>query len=486
MTSTSSLSDEQRVGQEFCTFLTNSCSPFHVVEDLVSRCKTKGFKQISEKEEWNLKQNGLYYLTRNQSAFIAVAVGGKYKPGNGFTIMAGHSDQPVLKLKPVSKISSNGFLQLAVECYGGGLWHTWFDRDLSVAGRVLVAKDKALHSMLVKIKRPILRIPSLAIHMNRSVNDSGFLFNLQQHLSPILATSTIIEKEQKKNEKCVCEKDQKEDKEKKEEKKDDKEKAEDEHHSALMECIAKELSVKPEDIKAVELMLYDTQPAQLGGLTSEFVYGRGLDNLCSTFTITKAFLQSVEMKDSLANDDRIRVMAIFDHEECGSQSTHGASSDMMKQILARLVGNEKLYDVAIAKSFLISSDTAHAVHPNYSDKHDERHKPHMQKGLVVKTNSNQRYATTPMTAYPLFAIAKKHNIPLQKFSMRNDMPCGTTIGPILSALTSIRTVDVGIPQHSMHSIRESCHVSDVESTIRLLAHFYDEFPALDETIHVDT
>jgi len=448
-----------------------------------------GFKALSERDNWKLEPNGKYYFTRNQSTLIAFAVGGKWKPGNGFVIAAAHTDSPVLKVKPISRVCKHGYLQVGVEPYGGGLWTTWFDRDLSVAGRVIVSNDDDDHdgrgtftSRLVCIRKPILRIPMLAIHLQRDISDKGFNPNKQTHVLPLLATSikntldkTIpappsdSKKENSENVRTTN--------------------MIDEHHSLLLNLIAAELAVSVNNIRDFELSLFDTQPSVLGGAYSEFVFSPRLDNLCMSYISLRALIDSVtdSSSSSLSNECMIRMTALFDNEEIGSESQAGAASNLMNSLLTRINGNNDNNNItaAIRKSMLISADMAHAVHPNYSDVHEENHRPHIHKGLVIKHNGNQRYATNSLTAFPVFEIARRHNIPLQKFCVRNDVACGSTIGPILSANTGIRTVDVGVPQLSMHSIREMAGTADIQSSHALLIAIFREFAETDTKIHVD-
>jgi aspartyl aminopeptidase len=420
--------------------------------------KQAGYKQISETkpDDWkSCGPNSKFFFTRNQSTLFAVSVGGNYVPGNGLSIVGAHTDSPNIRVKPVSKITKSGFNQVGVETYGGGLWHTWFDRDLSIAGRVIIDDGKGgFESRLVKVNRPILYIPNLAIHLNREVNDSGFKPNFETHLLPILSTVVKEKLDAKEN---------------------------DSHHSSLLRLLAEEMNVQPEQIRDFELSLYDVNPSAIGGLNNEFIFSARLDNLMMSFCSLKALLNS---DSTLASEKNIRIAALFDHEEIGSESAQGAASSMMRSVIERMVG-ESLSKQALRKSFLVSADMAHALHPNYAEKHESNHRPFFHKGLVVKYNTKQRYATNCVSSFLLKEIAKRHNIPLQEFVVRNDVACGSTIGPILSANTEIRTIDVGIPQLGMHSIREMCGTDDVGHAINILTQFYNEFSILDATLQVD-
>jgi len=485
---------EAAVANDFIKFIRGCPSQFHAVEQAKKLLKDGGFEQISEREsnDWTwssktLHPNGKYFFTRNQSTLVAFAVGGKYKSGAGFNIAAAHTDSPVLKVKPVSNIVKSGYIQVGVETYGGGLFHTWFDRDLSLAGRVIVKDDKdkdSYTSKLVCIDKPILRIPNLAIHLDREVSEKGFNPNRENHLLPILCSTIKNDLNQQVGVEASDKEEQKEATSAKKQKLDkpkESPKAEAEHSSVLMKILAEELKVNESDIRDFELCVYDTQPATIGGAMNEFIIARGLDNLMMCFVSLRALLESSEAK-SLAGEEQIRMIALFDNEEVGSQSCMGAASSLVNQVLQRLNADSTTYDSAIRKSFLMSCDMAHGLHPNYADKHEANHRPMLHKGLVIKQNANQRYASNSISIFLLCEIAKKHGLPVQKFCVRNDSACGTTIGPILAANVGMRTVDVGIPQWSMHSIRETCGTGDVVSSIELIKKVFEEFSSLDQSL----
>lgn len=329
--------ETKRAG-DFLEFINASPSQFHAVETTVKSLVAAGFAQVSERDaKWNVLPGGKYFYTRNQSSVVAFIVGMKWQPGNGFTISAAHTDSPVLKVKPVSKVSKNGYLEVGVEPYGGGLWHTWFDRDLTVAGRVMIASGGDYVMKLVHIKRPILRIPTLAIHLNREVNDKGFIFNKQTHMLPVIATNVAEQLNGARKDSPMS----------------------NDHHPLLIELLAKELDVAPEDIRDFELSLTDMQPAGFGGAHNEFIFSRALDNLCMSHICSQALIASAT-SESINNEEKIRIVALFDHEECGSASVMGAASNGMYQLLNKLNADPASYDAAIAKSFLVSADMAHA------------------------------------------------------------------------------------------------------------------------------
>lgn len=470
------------VAADLIDFLNASPTAFHAVEEAKRRLKVAGYDQISEREDWELEAGKKYFFTRNHSTIIAFAIGKKYVAGNGFYIIGAHTDSPCLKLKPVSKVSKGGYLEVGVQTYGGGLWHTWFDRDLTIAGRIIIRKGKEASTtyshQLVRIEEPIMRIPTLAIHLDRGVND-GFKVNNQTHLAPVLATSVKAElnKEAAENgkiENAVPA---------------EKKKTKEAHHSILLQVLASKLNCEPDDICDFELQACDSQPSIIAGAMKEFIFSGRLDNLCMSFCSLKALVDATASEGSLEDETGVRMVALFDHEEVGSNSAQGAGSPVMFDALSRVTStfssDLKLVKIAIQRSFLVSADMAHALHPNYMDKHEDNHQPKMHGGLVIKHNANQRYATNAVTSFIFREIATKHNLPVQDFVIRNDMPCGSTIGPILASGVGIRTVDVGAPQLSMHSIREMCAVDDVKYSYEHFKAFFEELRHLDAKIAVD-
>ncbi|KAJ7544885.1 hypothetical protein O6H91_09G097500 [Diphasiastrum complanatum] len=494
----------EEVARGLLEFLNASPTPFHAVKESQKRLLAAGYTYLSEREDWNVQPGGKYFFTRNFSTIVAFAIGKRFNAGNGFIIVGAHTDSPCLKLKPISKVSRGGFLEVGVQTYGGGLWHTWFDRDLTAAGRVIIKHENGDEGIgysheLVNIKEPILRIPTLAIHLDRDVKEQGFKFNTQNQLIPVLATSikaelnrptpvaTSIEADgaflTKGQDKGINQADKV-----RAAKGDDLESGR--HHPVLLQLLADELGCQPGEICDFELQVCDTQPSLLGGAFKEFIYSGRLDNLCMSFCSLKALIDASCLA-SLEEEVGVRMVALFDHEEVGSNSAQGAGSPIMFDALKRITmsiragPSQGLYEKAIQQSFLVSADMAHCLHPNYLDKHDDNHQPKMHKGLVIKHNANQRYATNAVTSFMFREIAKLHELPTQDFVVRNDMPCGSTIGPILASGVGIRTVDVGAPQLSMHSVREMCGVDDVAYAYWHFKAFYEDFSKLDAQLRVD-
>ncbi|KAF2500901.1 peptidase M18, aminopeptidase I [Lophium mytilinum] len=495
--------------EDFLSFVNASPTPFHAVKSAKLRLEKAGFKPIKERDSWasKLQPGEKYYLTRNASSIVAFAIGKKWKAGNSIGMIGAHTDSPCLRLKPVSKRQSDGFLQVACETYGGGLWHTWFDRDLSIAGRAMVkTKDGSIEQRLVKVDRPILRIPTLAIHLDRQEN---FQFNKETQLYPIAGLvaaelnrqgKTGDEKEEPKSEDGPFEPLQT---------------PTERHHPFIVEIVAEEAGVKPADILDFELVLYDTQKSVIGGLNNELIFSARLDNLVMSFCSVEGLIASVASPSALDDDSTIRLIALFDHEEIGSQTAQGADSNLLPAVIRRLSvlpasdsNSDKSYDKveaesatayeqSLSTSFLISADMAHSVHPNYPAKYESAHRPEMNKGTVIKVNANARYATNSPGIVLLQEAARRakktsiskssasHGVPLQLFVVRNDSSCGSTIGPMLSAALGARTLDLGNPQLSMHSIRETGGAHDIDHAINLFESFFENFKELETQILVD-
>tara|TARA_B110001452_G_scaffold177293_1_gene148704 strand:+ start:200 stop:1807 length:1608 start_codon:yes stop_codon:yes gene_type:complete len=485
-------------------FLDASPDPFHATAYLSRRLEEAGFAELEERDPWSgsVKPGGKYYYVRDRSCLVAFSVGGAYEPGNGFKVLGAHTDSPNLKLKPRSKLGSKhgkaNCLQLDVQCYGGGLWHTWFDRDLSISGRVFLREgDGTVVQRLVKIKQPVLRVPNLAIHLQSADEREAFKVNKEDHLQPIVADSLLAYDLAKAaadalggSEAADAGAEGGDDAKPKEdtERPDATKPWEKAQEPVLLRLLAAELGVEVETIADFELNLYDTQAAAVGGAHGEYLYASRLDNLASCFTATEALVSHAT--SHLDADTEVSLVALFDHEEVGSESATGAGSPVMGDAVRRIstalsagVGHEDLYAAALRRSFVFSVDMAHAVHPNYEAKHEKGHGPKMNQGIVIKSNANQRYASTGLTSFIVREIARRAELPPpQEFVVRNDCPCGSTIGPIISAGTGMRAVDLGMPQLSMHSVREMQGVHDLGAAIKLFEGFLRHFRDIDEQV----
>lgn len=484
------------LAEKAATFLTQSPDPFHAVHNVVQRLQEAGFQGLTSSNPFtNLQAGGKYYYTVESSTLVAFTVGPKFQAQQpfGFHMIGGHTDSPNLKIKPRSKKNASGCTMLGVECYGGGLWHTWFDRDLSVSGRVLIRKkeetdDGIIQQRLVKLEDPIARISTLCIHLQSAEERAGFTVNKENHTAPIVATDKIASQANDQA-KTVLE----EGAEAQVNSTTSNSAWKEGHEPLLLQAIAEQLDVPVDDIVDFELNLYDTQHAALGGIAKEFLYSARLDNLATVFCATEALCQyATDTSTSTTHADSadVSVMVAFDHEEVGSTSANGAGSPVMQEALQRIASglhggtmiSPDLYSACLRRSFILSIDQAHAIHPNYSSKHEAAHAPQLNAGVVIKTNSNQRYATNGITAFVIRELGRMAGIPIQEFVVRNDCPCGSTIGPTVSALTGIRTVDAGMPQLSMHSCREVMGIVDLYHGVELFKTFFSRFRELDNKL----
>lgn len=421
-------------------FLNNSPTSFQASEQIEKQLLQKGFIKLDETEEWKLNPGKKYYLVRNQSAIVAFVMGKKKPNQSGFHLAASHLDSPALKIKPEGFKTERNYAKLSVELYGSPIISTWLDRELSIAGRVLINKANSKKeiadnpkSVLIDLKKPIAIIPNAAIHLNREVN-KGFEYNAQNHLQAILQASVTGG-----------------------------------NTKTLKEIIADHLKVKVTDIVDFDLFLYDPNPATQIGSEKELIVSGRLDNLAMTHAILTSIIDS-----DAANKTSVAVF--YDHEEIGSMTPQGAMSSFTKDILHRICYAQGLTSeqamIAFRKSFLISADMAHAVHPNFAEKHDAAYMPLINHGPVIKLNASQRYATTTESSVVFEQVCQKAKVPVQKIINRSDMPSGSTIGPIASSKLSIPTVDIGNPMWAMHSIRETMGVFDHEYLISALKQFY--------------
>ncbi|PFH35482.1 aspartyl aminopeptidase [Besnoitia besnoiti] len=471
----------RKYGASFLSFVNETGSPYHSVQAVQRRLLASGFTQLDEREKWELRRGGKYFVTRNQACIAAFTIGENFRGSHsGFTIVAAHTDSPCLRLRPNSNLKKEGIQQAGIECYGGGLWHTWFDRGLGVAGKVVVKTENGLAEKLIRVDRPILVLPNLAIHLQSAEEIAAFKINKETHLQPILCTEVYRQLLEAQAGDCEVEKTA-----------EDKREAatgascplvdrknEDRAASPLLALVAKELGVQPDDVLEWDLCLMDATPSRFCGIHDEFVESPRLDNLGSTWAAFSALMEA-------APDSKDISLAVgFDHEEVGSESYTGAASTALVVWMERIVQCLDVFDVypqILSRSFLVSADMAHGVHPNYSERHQGQTKPLMQQGVVIKENSNQRYATNVATIALTRAVAQKGQVPLQLFTVKNDSRCGSTVGPILSTRLGVRTVDIGIPQWAMHSCRETCGILDLYALQLLLKEFYTSFRSIDST-----
>lgn len=422
---------ETNIISELTTFIEHAPTAFHAIDEIKMLLKKEGFQELKESEIWNLEPGKKYYVTRNNSSVIALKAG-KDLENYSFHVTASHSDSPAFKLKENAEIEiAKKYTVLNTEGYGGMICSTWFDRPLSLAGRVMVKNGDRIETKLVKINRDLLMIPSLAIHMDRKVNE-GRAINKQIDMLPVLSGSV-------------------------------KEPGE------VKSLVAKELGVETTDIYGMDLFLYNRMEAVRWGSDGEFIGCPRLDDLQCAFTSLKGFLEA-------ENDKNINVYACFDNEEVGSGTKQGAASTFLYDVLWRAnkaLGNtEEEYYRAVAGSFMLSCDNAHAVHPNYKQKTDATNCVYMNDGIVVKSHAGQKYTSDAVSVAVFKMICEKAGVPVQFFSNRSDEAGGSTLGNIAMAQVSMNTVDIGLPQLAMHSAYETAGVKDTEYMIKAVKTFY--------------
>ncbi|KAF2718941.1 peptidase M18, aminopeptidase I [Polychaeton citri CBS 116435] len=485
-----------RYCKPFCEFLTDNPTVFHAVDDLKRQLKEAGFTELSERDAWDVKAGGSYYVDRNGSSLIAFTVGAKYQPGNGAAILAGHVDALTAKLKPISSVPNKaGYVQLGVAPYAGGLNNTWWDRDLGVGGRVLVKEGNKIVTKLVKLGWPIARIPTLAPHFGAASQGN----NLETNMVPIIgldesdASTTNRKPADPFSRPSII---------------GSATTSGSQAHSfistqppRLVRAIGKELGLNANELSKIvnwELELFDTQPAQVGGLDKEFIFaGRIDDKLCS-WAALQALLESHADKHE-EDSSIIKVVGLFDDEEIGSLLRQGARGNFLPSTILRTVYNlagEKdssstfaanpasvtaadLGSRTFANSFLVSSDVTHAVNPNFLGAYLAQHAPHLNVGVVVSADSNGHMTTDAVSTALLTRCADKVGAKLQVFQIRNDSRSGGTVGPMLSSMTGIRAIDAGIPQLSMHSIRATTGSADPGLGVLCFRGFLEEFESVD-------
>ncbi|MCM0612338.1 M18 family aminopeptidase [Marinobacter sediminum] len=415
--------------KDLLKFLNSSPTPWHAVATMKSQLDAAGFEQLDERDDWSLARDQGYYVIRNGSSIVAFRTGKKDVTASGIRMVGAHTDSPCLKVKPNPELRRAGFFQLGVEVYGGVLLNPWFDRDLSLAGRVTVLdEDGKVRDTLVDFRKPVAFIPSLAIHLDREAN-SNRTVNAQTDLPPVLMQVPETDTTS--------------------------------FADLLRQQIATESGFKVRKVLGYELSFYDAREASFVGLRDEFMASARLDNLLSCYVGLQSLLD--------ASGDEAALLVCNDHEEVGSMSAEGAQGPFLSAVIERWCGSGRAR--AIAQSMMISADNAHGIHPNYLDKHDENHGPLLNQGPVIKVNHNQRYATNSRSAAVYRHISDELGLPHQTFVVRSDMGCGSTIGPLTAGNLGVTTLDIGVPQFGMHSIRELVGTEDGYTLFRVLAEF---------------
>ncbi|MFD3522673.1 M18 family aminopeptidase [Streptomyces sp. NPDC058653] len=420
---------------DLMTFLATSPTPYHAVASAAERLEKAGFRQVQETDAWEGTTGGKYVL--RGGALIAWYVPEGAEPHTPFRIVGAHTDSPNLRVKPIPDTGAYGWRQVAVEVYGGPLLNTWLDRDLGLAGRLSLRDGR---ERLVNVDRPLLRVPQLAVHLDRGVNSDGLKLNPQRHMQPIWGLGEAEEGD-------------------------------------LIRFVAEEAGVEASDIIGWDLMPHSVEPPAYLGRDRELVAGPRMDNLLSVHAGTAALAAVATAGGSGTALPYIPVLAAFDHEESGSQSDTGADGPLLGTVMERSVlargGSYEDRARALAGTVCLSSDTGHAVHPNYPERHDPTHHPRANGGPILKVNVNMRYATDGGGRAVFTAACERAGVPWQTFVSNNSMPCGTTIGPITAARHGIKTVDIGAAIVSMHSARELCGADDPFLLANALAAFLE-------------
>ncbi|MFK7975561.1 MAG: M18 family aminopeptidase [Halioglobus sp.] len=425
--------DQSQFNEALCDFISRATTPFHAVQAMAETLVEAGFQKLEVGTGWSLAAGGKYFVVRNHGAIAAFNIGTSGKPCQGMRMVGAHTDSPCLMVKPNPEIRRKGYLQLGVQVYGGALLNPWFDRDLSLAGRVSFERsDGTLGSAIIDFRQALATIPSLAIHLDREANKNRTV-NPQKDIVPLIAMLSEGE------------------------------------GTDFRALLLGRLLDEHDDCGAVrvldfEMSFYDTQRPALVGINEDFIASARLDNLLSCYTGLQALLACDGTQSSL--------LVCNDHEEVGSSSVSGANGPFLRDILQRLEEDQNSYAALVENSLMISADNAHGIHPNFVDKHDENHGPMLNQGPVIKVNANQRYATSSETSGLFRLLAEKEQVPVQAFVVRSDMACGSTIGPITAAGTGIKTLDIGVPTFAMHSIRELAGSEDAYNLSRVLTRFF--------------
>ncbi len=424
--------------RDLLAFLQASPTAFHAVSSMKKRFLSEGFEELKESDTWSLQEGGKYFFTRNDSAIIGLVLGSDGLVDHGLRMLGAHTDSPCLKVKPHPEMNRQGYFQLGVEVYGGVLLNPWFDRDLSLAGRVSYrSQDGTLGNALVNFERALAVVPSLAIHLDREANKNRSI-NPQKDIPPILMQA-------------------------------DKDKTPDFRALLKDQLQAEHPAIDVETVLDFEMSFYDCQPPAQIGFKGDFIASARLDNLLSCFVEMETLIASATEGEACRTT---RLIVCNDHEEVGSASSCGAQGPMLKNLLERLLPDPESRTRAIDQSMMISVDNAHAVHPNFSDRHDGNHGPEINKGPVIKLNANQRYASNSETSAIFRHLCEQAKVPVQAFVTRTDLGCGSTIGPITATEVGVKTLDVGVPTFAMHSIRELAGSEDAAMLQSVLEGFF--------------
>lgn len=419
------------INEELLDFLYRSPTAFHAVSSAAAMLEEAGFIRLREAEAWHIEKGGRYYITRNGSSILAFHIG-SFQDTGSFRIAASHSDSPMFKLKAEPELKGpDSYLRLNIEAYGGMIDSTWLDRPLAIAGRVFVRKGNQVETRLFATENDAVLIPNLAIHFNREVN-SGYAFNRQVDLCPLFSAGKL-------------------------------------ESGDFDRKIAEAAGVNPEDILAKDLYIVNRQKGCVWGFEKEFVSSPRLDDLQCAFTTLKGFL-------SAEQPHGINVWCCFDNEEVGSGTQQGALSTFLKDSIARVYtglgfGEEALHQ-AVAASFLLSADNAHAVHPNHPEKTDAGNRCFLNRGLVIKENASQKYTTDAMSRAVIEEVCRRAGEPFQHFANRSDMAGGSTLGNLSNIQVSLHAADVGLPQLAMHSCFETAGSLDTQSAVRVFTEYY--------------
>ena len=419
-------------------FIDQSPSPWHATANMADQLRAAGYQPLDESTAWSLEPGSGYFVIRDESSLIAFQTGTAPPSASGFSLLGAHTDSPGLRVKPNPTTESKKLIRIGVEVYGGPILATFADRDLGLAGRLVYRDQDQLATRLVRFPTPIMRIPSLAIHMDRQVNEQGLKFDKQTQIPPLLgAASDELPAQQQ-----------------------------------FRQLLADQSQLDPDQIVSWELNLFDAQPGSFYGPAGEFIANGQLDNLASCHAAMTALLAQS------GPGEQTRVCGFFDHEEVGSTSSKGAAgsflADTLQRICATLESDPSAAKQALARSFLISGDMAHAWNPAFASSYDDAHAVQVNGGPVIKINANQRYSTEALSEAIFADLCATAKVPVQRYVHRTDLPCGSTIGPITAAALGVRSIDVGNPMWSMHSARESAGAADHGMMIKVMNQFLSQ------------